>query len=92
MMVTKRLLISANSSNPLIYIENDTDSTNPLTPKFCSILRKYIGGGKIIDIIQPDHDRIIEIIIARTNELGDMHNYRLITEFMGKPFKYYLGK
>lgn len=39
--------------------------TNPLTPpNFCSILRKYIGGGKIIDIIQPDHDRIIEIIIA----------------------------
>ena len=46
----KRLLISADASLPLIYL-TDTNKNAPMTaPNFCMLLRKHIGGGRIVDI------------------------------------------
>ena len=79
-----KLIITADASLPLIYI-TDENKTAPLTaPNFCMLLRKYIGNGRIIDIRQPNFERIVEIIIEHRNEMGDIEEKRLITEIMGR--------
>ena len=48
-----RLLLSASASLPLIYF-TDKNKPNPATaPGFCMLLRKHIGGGKILSVTQP---------------------------------------
>lgn len=81
---TFRLLLSADASLPLIYI-SETAKENPMTaPNFCMLLRKHIGGGRIVRISQPDFERIMEIEIEHMDEMGDLCKKKLIIEIMGK--------
>jgi predicted ribosome quality control (RQC) complex YloA/Tae2 family protein len=58
---------------------------NPLSPpSFCMLLRKYLEGGRILSVIQPDLERILEITIENFAERGDLTHYRLIVEIMGR--------
>lgn len=80
----KRLLISADASLPLIYL-TDTNKPAPMTaPNFCMLLRKHIGGGKIVDISQPKLERIIRFTVEHLDEMGDLCRKELIVEIMGK--------
>lgn len=79
-----RLLLSASASLPLVYLTGES-RTNPLTaPNFCMLLRKHISGGKILDIQQPEMERIIRFEIEHLDELGDLCKKYLIVELMGK--------
>ncbi|MDD3218968.1 MAG: NFACT RNA binding domain-containing protein [Lachnospiraceae bacterium] len=79
-----RLLLSASASLPLIYLTS-TNKQSPMTaPNFCMLLRKHIGSGKIIDITQPDFERVVQIQLEHLNELGDICTKYLIIEIMGK--------
>lgn len=79
-----RLLISASASLPLIYL-TENNKPGPMTaPNFCMLLRKHLGGGKLIRIWQPSLERIIHFEIEHLNELGDLCRKTLIAEIMGK--------
>lgn len=81
---TKKVLVSSNSNNPRMHITK-TSRENPMkAPLFCMVLRKHIAGGKIVDIYQPNFERIIIIEVNATNEMGDMTRKKLILEIMGK--------
>ncbi|VYU62858.1 DUF814 domain-containing protein [Clostridium tertium] len=79
-----KLLISASSKFPRIHITN-ISKPNPLqAPMFAMVMRKYLIGGKITDIVQLNGDRIIEIHIESTDELGFDSKYVLVVEIMGR--------
>jgi len=79
-----RLFISASASLPLIYL-TDHNRKSPMTaPNFCMLLRKHIGHGKIVSIVQPSFERIIRFEIEHLNELGDLCKKYLVVEIMGK--------
>ena len=79
-----KVLISANSSHPRMHI-TQIQKDNPMTPPmFCMVMRKYIAGGKITKIYQPDFERIIILEVESMNELGDITAKKLILEMMGK--------
>ena len=79
-----KLLISSSSTYPKIHLTN-ISKPNPLTaPMFCMLLRKYLGGGKIIDIRQLDTDRVVIIDFESVDELGFDSVYSLIVEIMGR--------
>jgi len=79
-----RLVLSASSNNARVHF-TDTSKENPLTaPMFCMLLRKHLTGGKIVNIKQPEFERIIEIDIESYNELGDLTLKHLITEITGR--------
>ncbi len=79
-----KLLVSASSSNPRVYITSET-KTNPMTPPmFCMLLRKHIQSGKIVDIYQYSMDRVICIDIQSLDELGVLSIKTIAVEIMGK--------
>lgn len=81
---TYRLLLSASASLPLVYFTSE-NKQNPLTaPNFCMLLRKHISNGRIVSVIQPGMERILEISIEHLNELGDLCRKKLVIEIMGK--------
>ena len=80
----KRLLISASASLPLIYL-TDSNKTSPATaPAFCMLLRKYLTGARILSVTQPGLERVLHINMEHRDEMGDMAEYKLIVEIMGK--------
>lgn len=81
----KRLLISANSSNPGIYFVESYKKENPLkAPTFLMILRKYIQGGRILSVTQEGLERIIRIDIDTLDDLKFSKTRSLIVEIMGR--------
>lgn len=82
--VTKRLLVSASASLPLLYY-TDVNKESPATaPAFCMLLRKHLQNGRIISVAQPGLERIVRFEIEHLDEMGDLKRKYLIAEFMGK--------
>ncbi|MDO5541272.1 MAG: NFACT RNA binding domain-containing protein [Eubacteriales bacterium] len=79
-----RLLISAGASLPLIYLTEENKPGPMTAPNFCMLLRKHLGGGKILAIHQPGLERIIHFDIEHLDEMGDLCRKTLIVEIMGK--------
>ena len=79
-----RLLLSANPARPRIQL-TELPRENPAEPPmFCMLLRKYLAGGKIMALRQPPMERLAELVIEATNEMGDKVRRRLILEAMGR--------
>ena len=79
-----RLLISASASLPLLYLTGSNKPSPRTAPGFCMLLRKHLGGGKIVSVTQPSLERILQFEIEHLNELGDLCRKLLIVELMGK--------
>jgi len=79
-----KLLLSANANFPRVYL-TDENKENPITPPmFCMLLRKYLQGGKIIDIYQRGFDRILFIDVLSRDELEKEVIKTLVIEIMGR--------
>ncbi|HLR21354.1 MAG TPA: NFACT RNA binding domain-containing protein [Tissierellaceae bacterium] len=79
-----RLLISASSNNPRIYLSNHAKKNPQTPPMFCMLLRKHLLGGIILNIEQFNMDRLIFIDISTLDELGESSEMRLAIEIMGR--------
>jgi len=79
-----KLLMSAGNAQPRIHLTK-IGKENPLKPpQFCMVLRKHLTGSKILNIVQPAFERIIEMHLESMNEMGDLSPKRLSIEIMGK--------
>jgi predicted ribosome quality control (RQC) complex YloA/Tae2 family protein len=80
----KKLLIDVSSAGSRIHF-TDLSYENPQeAPNFCMLLRKHIQGGRILSVLQPEGERIIQIEVETVSEMGYSLNKRLIAETMGK--------
>lgn len=79
-----RLIMSANPSLPLCYLTEENKVSPLSAPPFCMLLRKHLQNGRIVNITQPDFERILVFHIEHLNELGDLCEKQLIVELMGK--------
>lgn len=80
----KKLLVSSRANSPRIcFTEHSIE--NPATPPMlCMLLRKRLGGAKLVDVRQIELERIMFLDFIATNELGDKVRLTLCVEIMGK--------
>ncbi len=83
-IINHDLYISSSLDMPRLYITSKKISSVDVPKNFCMVLRKYIERGTIKSITQFENDRLIQIKIASTSELGDSKDYSLIIELMGR--------
>lgn len=81
---TFRFMLNASATLPLAYFLNENKVNPQVAPNFCMLLRKHIGNGRIVNIEQPDFERIIVLEIEHLDEMGDLCRKKLVTELMGK--------
>ena len=79
------LFFSCNPSLPICYINEDKEE-NFLedNSNFLLVLRKYLINSALVDVEQIGYDRILKFHFSKLNELGEMKNYFLYFEIMGK--------
>ena len=79
-----RLLLSCDAQKGRVCITNQTFQNPDTPPVFCMLLRKHLGGGKILSISSIKNERVVKIEIENTNELFELSKKVLIIEIMGK--------
>jgi predicted ribosome quality control (RQC) complex YloA/Tae2 family protein len=80
----KKLVVSANSANPRMYLTSGTKENPSEPPMFCMLLRKHLTGGKIVGVTQRSFERIADVEIEARNEMGDTLRKHIVCEIMGK--------
>lgn len=79
-----KLLISAHSVDCRIHLARKPFENPSSPPMFCMLLRKYLLGGKIEEIVQDGLERILNITIKNTDEFMQPAEYEIVAEIMGK--------
>lgn len=80
-----KLLISAKSGFSRIAVINETPPNPADPPTFCKLMRKFIGGAKVLGFEQQGLDRTVFIRLSCYNEMGDLiHPYLAVELFTGR--------
>ena len=79
-----RLLLSASPNAPRIHLTEYPLENPAQPPMFCMLLRKHLTGGRISEIRQPPMERLVDITLDCTDELGEPVRKHLILELMGR--------
>ncbi|MBQ9942288.1 MAG: NFACT family protein [Christensenellaceae bacterium] len=80
----KRLVLSAQGGESRLHLTDSPRPNPPQAPNFCMLLRKYIGGGRIVSVRQVGLERIVHIGIEARDEMGVTQTFTLVSEIMGK--------
>ncbi|MBQ5397858.1 MAG: NFACT family protein [Ruminococcus sp.] len=80
----KRLLLSTRANSPRVHFTKYSVENPASPPMLCMLLRKRLGGGRLVDIRQAGLDRIISFDFDCVNELGDRVRITAVVEIMGK--------
>lgn len=79
-----RLLLSARANNPRVNFIDEGLENPKQPPMLCMLLRKRIQGAKLIEIRQPELERVLHFDFDAINDLGDRVVLTLTVEIMGK--------
>ena len=66
-----KLLLSANPSHPRPQLTEIARENPDSPPMFCMLLRKYLSGGRILEISQPPLERVVELKLEALDELAE---------------------
>ena len=78
------LIFSCNPSFPICYIADSKESVLENTAGLAANMKKYLLNAMLTDIQQLRFDRILCFKFAKINELGEIKNYSIYFEIMGK--------
>jgi len=79
-----RLMLCANPGQPRIHLTEKLRDNPSQPPMFCMLLRKHLGGGRIVSVEQAPLERVVTLHIESVDELGRLCHYRLIFEALGR--------
>ena len=79
-----RLLLSASSNSPRLHLTAAALENPAQPPMFCMLLRKHLSGGRIVSVTQPPMERLVDICLDCTDEMGEPVQKHLILELMGR--------
>jgi len=79
-----KLSICAGANNPRIFLTSKSKENPATPPQFCTALRKYLTGARILSVKQMGFERVIEICFDSRDEMGFYKPMTLYCEIMGK--------
>ena len=82
--VNRKLLLSAGAAAPKVHFTHEILENPKMAPMFCMLLRKHLGGGRLLRAEQPGLDRVLRLVFETANELGDRVETSLVCEVMGR--------
>lgn len=78
------LVFSCNPSFPICYITTSKEGVLESSVGLAANMRKHLLNATLIDIDQLGYDRILVFKFSKINELGEVKNYNIYFELMGK--------
>ena len=79
-----KLLLSANPRHPRAHLTQISRENPDKPPMFCMLLRKHLSGARLLELVQPPMERVVDLRLEALDELGDRVERRLVLEAMGR--------
>lgn len=79
-----RLLLTANPAHPRLQLTRAGRENPAAPPMFCMLLRKHLSGGRILSLLQPPMERVVDLELEALDELGTRVIRHLVLEAMGR--------
>ena len=79
-----KLLLSDNPSHPRAHLTQISRENPDKPPMFCMLLRKHLAGARLLELVQPPMERVVDLRLEALDELGDRVERRLVLEAMGR--------
>ena len=73
-----RLLLSASPGSPRLHLTTAPLQNPAQPPMFCMLLRKHLSGGRITAVTQPPMERLVDLTLECTDEMGEKAEKHLI--------------
>jgi predicted ribosome quality control (RQC) complex YloA/Tae2 family protein len=80
----RRLLIAAGTGNARVHLTEASFENPAEPPMFCMLLRKHLVGAHIVSIFQPEHERMLILLLDTHDELGVDSRKQLLVEMIGR--------
>ncbi|MCD8115812.1 MAG: NFACT family protein [Oscillospiraceae bacterium] len=81
---SRRLLLCFGSGTARACVTERSYENPPQPPMFCMLLRKHLTGARIVDISQPDRERMLLFRLAAYDEFGEPVDKSLAVELLGR--------
>ena len=81
--LTGKLLLSARPGAARVHLTEENPENPAVPPMFCMLMRKHLGGGKILSVTQDGFERAVSISVSATDEMGEKHLLCLVCELIG---------
>jgi len=81
---TFTILCSADARLSRVHLTQVRQENPPTPPPFCMLLRKHLGGAKLLHIRQEALERVLTLAFASHDDLGRETTKNLVCEIMGK--------
>ena len=81
---TVRLLCAVGTGNARVHLTRASFENPAEPPMFCMLLRKHLVGARILEIRQPDWERMLILELDTRNELGVSARKQLVVEMIGR--------
>lgn len=79
-----RLAASIHPQYFATYLTQERPSNPEHAPMFCMLLRKHLEGAVVHSIQQYENDRIVDLYLGGSDEIGRQTHYLLTIELMGR--------
>ncbi|MGI5900504.1 MAG: Rqc2 family fibronectin-binding protein [Christensenellales bacterium] len=79
-----RLVLSSSANHARAHLSSVSKKSMEVPPQLCTLMRKHLVNGRIIEIEQIGLDRIIKITVESMDEIGDYTTKYIIVEIMGR--------
>lgn len=80
----ERLLFSTRGHYARLHLTKRRFENPKQPPMFCMLLRKHLEGSRILRVEQLELERVVQIVTAGRDELGDPTERALVAEVTGK--------
>lgn len=81
---SERLLFSIRGNFARLHLTRRRFENPAQPPMFCMLLRKHMEGSRILRVEQLELERVVQIVTAGRDELGDTTERALVAEITGK--------
>lgn len=81
---SERLLFSIRGNFSRLHLTSRRFENPAQPPMFCMLLRKHLEGTRILRVEQLELERVVQIVTAGRDELGDPTERALVAEITGK--------
>lgn len=79
-----KLAISCSGSGAKVYITDEKADNPESPPMFCMLLRKHMIAARLLEIIQPEFERMIIMKFSAYDEFGEISEKSLVIEMTGR--------
>lgn len=80
----RRLLISCGTGTARVHLTKSSLENPAEPPMFCMLMRKHLVGARILDVEQPDMERMMVFTLLCHDEMGIETEKKLVIELIGR--------